>query len=138
MKRSDSLDLSIRESKTRLNELAGQDSLSDAEQTECGDLETKVRTQETQFRAAKNSEDSETRAAEELDGESSEGREYRELRSKVQLNRFIESASEKRAATGAELEFCQMLGVPSHRFPLEMLVPVEERAKTSVDTAVSA
>ena len=39
MKRSDSLDLSIRGFKTRLNELAGLDTLTDAETTECGDLE---------------------------------------------------------------------------------------------------
>ena len=43
MKRSDSLDLSIRKSKARLNELAGQDTLTDVETTECADLETKVK-----------------------------------------------------------------------------------------------
>ena len=136
MKRSDSLDLEIRGFKTRLNELAGQDTLTDAETSECGDLEGKVKVAETQFRAAKLSEDSEARAAEELDGESSEGREYRELRSKVGLNRYIEAATEKRAVSGAEAEFNQMFGVGLHRFPLEILAPVETRAKTGVDTAV--
>ena len=81
MRRSDSLDLSIRESKTRLNALAGQETLTDAEQSECSDLEGKVKVAETQFRAAKLSEDSETRAA-ELDGESAEERELRSLRGK--------------------------------------------------------
>ena len=136
MKRSDSLDLEIRGFKTRLNELALQDTLSDVETTECGELEGKLKVAETKFRAAKLSEDSETRAAEELDGESSEGREYRELRSKVGLNRYIEAATEKRAVSGAEAEFNQMFGVGLHRFPLEILAPVETRAKTGVDTAV--
>ena len=136
MKRSDSLDLEIRGFKTRLNELAGQDTLTDEETTECGELEGKLQVAETQFRAAKNSEGSEARAAEELDGESSEGREYRELRSKVGLNRYIEAASEKRNVDGAELEFNQALKIGAHKFPLEILAPVEERAKTGVDTAV--
>ena len=134
MKRSDSLDLSIREAKSRLNALAGQDGLTDVEQTECGDLETKVRTQETQFRAAKLSEDSETRAAEELDGES---HELRQLRKTVGLNRYIEAASEKRAVDGAELEFNQALEIGAHKFPLEILAPIEERATTNVDTVTT-
>ena len=133
MKRSDSLDLEIRGFKTRLNALAGQDTLSDVEQTECAALEGKVKVAETQYRAAKLSEDSETRAAEESDAES---HELRQLRETVGLNRYIEAASEKRAVDGAELEFNQALGVGLHRFPLEILAPVEERAKTGVDTAV--
>ena len=72
MKRSDSLDLSIRESKTRLNALAGQDTLTDEQQSECSTLEGSVKTKETQYRAAMIAEDAETRAAEELDGESRE------------------------------------------------------------------
>ena len=136
MKRSDSLDLEIRGFKTRLNELAGQDTLTDVETTECGDLEGKVKVAETQFRAAKLSEDSETRAA-ELDGESAEERELRSLRGKVGLTRYIAAASEKRNVDGPELEFNQMLGVGAHRFPLELLVPVEERAKTGVDTVAT-
>ena len=66
--------------------------------------------------------------------ESSEGREYRELRSKVGLSKYIEAASEKRAVDGAELEFNQMFGVGTHKFPLELLAPVEDRAETDVDT----
>ena len=136
MKRSDSLDLEIRGFKTRLNELAGLDTLTDVETTECGDLEGKVKVAETQFRAAKLSEDSETRAA-ELDGESAEERELRSLRGKVGLTRYISAASEKRAVDGAELEFNQALKIGAHRFPLELLVPVEERAKTGVDTVAT-
>ena len=134
MNRSDSLDLEIRQIKTRLNALAGQDSLTDEEQKECSESEAKLKTKETQFRAAKLSENAEQRAAEELDGETSEGREYRELRSKVGLSRYIAAATEKRGVEGAELEFNQALGVGLHRFPLEILAPVEERAKTGIDT----
>ena len=136
MKRSDSLDLSIRGFKTRLNELAGQETLTDSETAECSALESKLTVAETQFRAAKLSEDSETRAA-ELDGESAEERELRSLRGKVGLTRYISAASEKRNVDGAELEFNQALKIGAHRFPLELLVPVEERAKTDVDTVTS-
>ena len=131
MKRSDSLDLEIRGFKTRLNELAGLDALTDAETTECGDLEGKVKAKETQFRAAKLSEDSETRVA--LDGESAEVRELRSLRGKVGLTRYISAASEKRNVDGPELEFNQALKIGAHKFPLEILAPVEERATTDVD-----
>ena len=133
MKRSDSLDLAIRGFKTRLNELAGKDTLTDEEQSECSTLEGSVKAKETQYRAAMLSEDAETRTAGDLDGE---GREYRELRSKVGLNRYIAAASEKRGVDGAELEFNSALSIGAHKFPLEILAPVEERAKTGVDTAV--
>ena len=64
----------------------------------------------------------------------SEAREFQELRGKVGLTRYIEAASEKRSVDGAELEFNQALRVGAHRFPLQILAPVEERAKTGIDT----
>ena len=73
MKRSDSLDLSIRESKTRLNELAGLDTLTDEQQSECSTLEGSVKAKEVQYRAAMIAEDAETRTAfEELPAEGRE------------------------------------------------------------------
>ena len=136
MKRSDSLDLEIRGFTRRRNDLVAQENMTEEELTELQALEAKVKAKGIQYDSAKRSEDLESRAAEELDGESSEGREYRELRSKVGLNRYIAAATEKRAVSGAEAEFNQMFGVGLHRFPLEILAPVEERAKTGVDTAV--
>ena len=133
MLKSQTLLIRTSEIRARLAELAGTEGeLGDEAKTEISTLRNEYTDVETRYQAAVTSED--VRETENTD--SAEGREYRELRSKVGLNRFIESASEKRAATGAELEFCQMLGVPSHRFPLEILAPVETRAKTGVDTAV--
>ena len=134
MKRSDSLDLSIRKSKTRLNELAGQDSLTDSETTECGDLETKVRTQETQFRAAKNSEDAETRTAEELPAE---GREVRKLIEKVELRDYLSEAASGKDCVGVAHELRGAIfgdDASSGMVPWEALLPVGQVEKR-VDAA---
>ena len=81
----------------------------------------------------------EQRAAQEkgVSGGDAEGRELRELRSKVGLNRYIEAATEKRSVEGPELEFNQALKIGAHRFPLEILSPAEKRATTDTDIAVS-
>ena len=65
-----------------------------------------------------------------------EDRELRTLRERVGITQYIEAASEKRAVDGAELEFNQALKIGAHKFPLEILAPVEERATTDADTAV--
>ena len=131
MKRSDSLDLEIRGFKTRLNELAGQDTLTDEEQSECADLETKVRPRETQYRAAKLSEDSEARAAEELDGES---REYRALVAKAELGSIYAATLGHRNTDGAEAELQTHLKIGPNQIPLDLLRS-EERAVTPAPTA---
>ena len=55
---------------------------------------------------------------------------------KGRAERYIEAATEKRAVEGAELEFNQACSIGAHKFPLEILAPVEERATTNTDTAV--
>ena len=124
--------LAIRASaiRARLAELAGADGeLGDDAKAEIGTLRTEYVDVETRYTASVTSED----VKEVETAESSEGREYRELRSKVGLTQYIEAASEKRSVDGAALELNQVLGVGAHRFPLEILAPVEERAKTDVD-----
>ena len=80
-------------------------------------MRSELSEKETQYRAALTAEGAEEARAEGLfDGESSEGREYRELRAKVGLNRYIEAATEKRAVDGAELEFNQALKIGVHKF----------------------
>ena len=129
MKRSDSLDLEIRGFKTRLNELAGQDTLTDVETTECGDLEGKVKVAETQFRAAKLSEDSETRAAEELDGE---GREVRKLIEKVELRDYLSEAASGKDCVGVAHELRGAIfgdSAASGQVPWEALLPLGQVEK---------
>ena len=136
MKRSDSLDLEIRGFKTRLNELAGQDTLTDEEQSECSGLEAKVRVAETQFRAAKNSEDSEARAAEEPDGES---RELAQLTERANVGDILSATFEKRQTSGEAAELQKHYGIGSHQIPLEMLRidrGVEERAAATVPASI--
>ena len=118
------------EIRARLAELAGADgALGDEAKAEIGALRTEYIDVEIRYTASVTSED----VREVETAESSEGREYRELRSKVGLTQYIEAASEKRSVDGAALELNQVLGVGAHRFPLEILAPVEERATTNVD-----
>ena len=134
MRRSDSLDLSIRGFKTRLNELSGLDTLSDSETTECGDLETKIKVSETQFRAAKLSEDSETRSAEELPAE---GREVRKLIEKVELRDYLSEAASGKDCVGVAHELRGAIfgdDASSGMVPWEALLPVgqvEKRAEAA-------
>ena len=136
MKRSDSLDLAIRESKTRLNALAGQDTLTDEQQSECSTLEGSVKTKETQYRAAMIAEDAETRAAEELDGES---RELAQLTERANVGDILSATFEKRQTSGEAAELQKHFGLGSHQVPLEMLRVsrgVEERAAATVPASI--
>ena len=128
---STKLELRASEIKHRLIEIAGiEGELSDEVKAELPKLRTEAGDIELRFQAAKESEN--VREVENAD--TSEGREYRELRSKVGLNRYIEAATEKRAVSGPELEFNQALKIGAHKFPLEILSTIEERATTNVDT----
>ena len=131
---STKLELRASEIKHRLIEIAGiEGELSDEVKVELPKLRAEAGDIELRFQAAKESEN----VREVENAETSEGREYRELRSKVGLNRYISAASEKRAVDGAELEFNQALSVGVHKLPLEILAPVEERATTDVDTVAT-
>ena len=130
MLESGKLAIRASEIRTRLAELAGAEGdLGDEAKAEIAKLRTEYTDVEVRYQAASTSED----VKEVETAESSEGREYRELRSKVGLSQYVEAASEKRSVDGAALELNQVLGVGAHRFPLEILAPVEERATTNVD-----
>ena len=129
MKRSDSLDLEIRGFKTRLNELAGQDTLTDEEQSECSTLEGSVKAKEVQYRASKVSEDAETRTAEELDGE---GREVRKLIEKVELRDYLSEAATGRDCVGVANELRGAIfgdAAATGMVPWEALLPVGQVEK---------
>ena len=139
MTTSQTLDIRIREVTKDLNALSGKETLDQGEEVKIEELRAELSEKSTQWLAARDVErEAETRAQGQFEGgESSEGREYRELRSKVGLCEYVEAASEKRQVSGAELEFNQALKIGAHRFPLEILSPIEERAKTDVDTVTT-
>ena len=134
MKRSDSLDLAIRESKTRLNALAGQETLTDAEQSECSTLEGSVKAKEVQYRAAMISEDSETRTAEELPAE---GREVRKLIEKVELRDYLSEAASGKDCVGVAHELRGAIfgdDAATGMVPWESLLP-RQQVEKRVDAA---
>ena len=99
------LDIRKSEIRQKLNELSAKETLEDGEAAEIETLRSELSEKETQWRAALAvAGEEEARAQGLFEGETSEGREYRELRSKVGLNRYIEAATEKRAVDGAEAE----------------------------------
>ena len=131
MLKSQTLALRASEIRAKLAEYAGADGeLGDEAKADIAKLRTEYTDVETRYAASVTAED----VRETETTESAESREFRELRSKVGLNKYIEAASEKRSVEGAELEFNQALKMGSHKFPLELLAPVEERAKTDTDT----
>ena len=138
MTTSQTLTIRLSEIRQTLNSLSAKATLAEGEQAKIDELSAELSEKETQFRAALTIEgEEEARAQGLFDGESSEGREYRELRSKVGLSKYIEAATEKRAVSGPELEFNQALKIGAHKFPLEVLSPIEERATTNVDTVTT-
>ena len=133
MLKSQKLSLRASEIRSKLAEHAGSEGdLGDEAKAEIVTLRAEYIDVETRYAAALTSED----VREVENTESAESREFRELRSKVGLNKYISAASEKRAVDGAELEFNQALKIGAHKFPLEILAPIEERATTDTDTAV--
>ena len=127
--------IQISEIRQKLNALSGKETLEDGEAAEIETLRSELSEKETQFRAALTAEGAEeARAQGQFEGGDGESREYRELRSKVGLSKYIEAATEKRSVDGPELELNQALKIGAHKFPLEILAPVEERATTDTDT----
>ena len=137
------------------NKIEIERSMSETRQVVGGllDLETRSDEQENELRAATkklNGLETDLQAAIALDLENQrkaraafdgEKREQDDLRSKVKLGAYVESALEQRGAvTGAELEFNQSMKIPADRFPLELLAgdeKVEKRATTNVDSAAT-
>ena len=116
----------------RLAEIAGTDELTDELRGEMDGLRTEYADTERRISALAISEDTGTR--EPNTGTDGEAAEFRALRGRVEGREYFAAAVEKRAVTGAALEFNQALSISGTRFPMEMLAPAEDRATTSVDT----
>ena len=138
MTKSQTLEIRIREVTKALNALSGKGTLAEGEEVKIEELRAELSEKSTQWLAARDVEgEAGTRAQCQFEGGDGESAEYRALRSKVGLSRYIEAATEKRAVGGAELEFNQALEIGAHKFPLEILAPIEERATTNVDTVTT-
>lgn len=117
----------------RLAEIAGTDELTDELRSELSDLRTEYADLETRIAAFNVAED-EPEVEKRDTGEDTEARELRELRAKVEFRHYATAAIEKRGVDGAAAELNQHLGIGAHKFPLEILAPVEEeRATTNTD-----
>ena len=128
MRESQRLVLRAGEIRTRLSELAGISELADEHRGEIDTLRNEYGDVERRQAAALIAEDvpEETRT-----DETSEDRELRELRGRVQFTEYVGAALEMRAASGAELEYNQTLGIAANNFPLELLAPPMERRATT-------
>ena len=135
MTRKQKLELELSELRQSINDLLAieSDKLTEEQRAELDTKTTRIQLAEVEFRAAVVADPGPEITESRAEG-TAEDRELRELRATVGLSRYIEAASEKRAVDGAELEFNQALKIGAHKFPLELLAPVEERATTDADT----
>ena len=129
----------------RMAELAIVDELTDETRSELDTIERGIPDVERQLRAAQvavEQEESEQREAgkngEGNDLLDTEDRERAELRAKARMGRYVQAAIEMRSVDGAEGELNAAVGIGANRFPLEMLVPREQRAVRTEDRAVTA
>ena len=116
----------------RLAEIAGTDELTDELRAEMDGLRTEYADTERRISALTISED--TGTLEPNTGTDGEAAEFRALRGRVELPEYFAAAVEKRAVTGAALEFNQALRVGGTKFPMELLAPDEVRSTTDADT----
>ena len=135
MRDSQRLALRAGEIRTRLSELAGISEITDEHRGEIDTLRNEYGDVERRQAAALIAEDV---PEETQTDETSEDREIRELRGRIQFNRYVGAAMEMRAASGAELEYNQAFGIAANNFPLELLAPpLEQRATTDTESGVN-
>ena len=132
------IERSMSETRQVIGDLIGLETRSESQEAEMRAATAKLNRLESDFQAAIALDlENERKARAAFDGED---KERNELRSKVKLGAYVESALEQRAATGAELEFNQSLEIPADRFPLELLAgaeKVEKRATTDTDAGAT-
>ncbi|MYC99464.1 MAG: phage major capsid protein [Gammaproteobacteria bacterium] len=137
--------MSIRSSEIRekLNELAGEETLTEEQRSEVDTLTEEYRDVETKRRAAIVAEDAEEREAAKADGQviDAELRERLELRKKATVTAYVQAALRGRRVDGAEHELSVAAGVGGD-IPLELWEPdprevrEEERAVTEAPGTV--
>ena len=132
------LELEQSEKRQKINELLSKDQLSDDERTELGTLTTRMQGIEVELRAAIVAGESDPDGEEVTEEATKPDEKLLELRSAVSFKDYARAVVEERAFDGAAAEFNQEIGLRGSRdFPLEMLVPLEERTTTDADGRVA-
>ena len=128
MTKAQRLELRASEIREKLNDLSGQDSLTNEQRSEIDTLAAEYRDTEARRRAAIVAEDAEAaEAAETRETEDAETRERRELRSKARVGDFVRSLMTGRPVAGASGEYADAVGCAGY-LPMDLLV--EEREVT--------
>ena len=149
MTRTQKLQLKLSEARTKLGKMLDTENEQRAA-TWVADLDTvksEMRSLETQLQAALMIEDDKTETetvTTETVTETREDKEKRELRNAVDFRNYLAAAlGGHGVVTGPEAEYNQELGIPSDRFPLELLTrddddgDLETRAKINGDAGVN-
>ena len=134
MLRSQELQIRRNEVTTRLNDLAGRDTLNADEKKEITTLSDELDTNSAQYRAAVSTE-SES-AAETRSANDGEGSEIRSLSDKARLGLYLQAAVESRNVTGVEAELAAARNLSPGLIPWDALVP-RNRVEDRTDTATA-
>ena len=131
------IERSMSETRQTIGDLLGAENRDDTQENELRSATRKLNQLETDFQAALALDLEKARKARAaFDGED---KERNELRSKVKIGAYVESALEQRGAvTGAELEFNQSMKIPADRFPLELLAGAEKRSNLETRATTDA
>ena len=143
MTTTQTLQLELSELRQTINDLLAIEpaKLTEEQRAELATKTTRIQDAEVEFRASLVA-DPGPEITESREAGTAEQRELRALRGKVELHHYVEAAVEKRACDGAEAELNAALKIGAHKFPLEILAPVEtraieQRATTDVDIATT-
>ena len=132
------IQLAQSEARSRLQEIAGIDEVTDEIREEVKTLKAELSDLEVRNQAALVSETNATKANERrFQANDSEGRELRELRGRVSVARYLGAAIETRSVEGAEGEYNEALGMDRTQFPLRLLSLSEVRADTATDAGAT-
>ena len=132
------IQLKMSEARSRLQEIAGIDEITDEIRSEVQTLKTSLSDLEVRNQAAIVSESEQAAANEQrFEASDGEGRELRELQGRVSVARYLGAAIETRSVDGAESEYNEALGMDRTAFPLRLLAPSEVRADTTTDAGAT-
>ena len=135
------LELRASEIRTRLNELAGIAELSDEQRAEIDTLGAEYADVERQKRAAIIAGDTPSETPDAEGGNADpEQREITELIERAEIRNYLSAAASGNMVDGAERELRQaVLGksAPETDMPIDILLPLEQRADASSDVAAS-
>ena len=121
-------------------ELAGVESLDDAQRSELDQIEKRSADTERQLRAARAAVEGEDAASkvETREGDDPEQRERIELRSRAAVGRFLSAALRGRLPDGAERELGEAAGLEPGHIPFELWQPPAREERDAEHRAITA